>query len=420
MYFFKCTFNFQRLTFLILFTSIFCAKPSNAISDFRKGYILKSERDTVWGFVNYSHGQHSFRNCTFKESIKGETTRFTPENIIGYGFYDDKTYISKQVQINDNTKQAFFMEVLVKGSFSLLRLYNSFYILKADGDLVKLNNYTSKDQADRQIKTSTANQYYGILNLFMFDCIELREQIQKTRYNEKMLTKIVEFYHDCRELPYISFKKQKPWIKADFGVSAGIQHSTLTFRSPETPWQHMKSEFSKAINPIVGISADLSAPRINEGLSFTTSLLYTAPSYYSYRHIDNGAYIQNDYVSVSLHSIKIPAGFRYTFPEKSITPYFNAGFVSIFNVSSSSDYYSEYRIKDEVWVNEPGALKIKSYQFGYWGGIGIQKTVSPKYSASVEMRYEKAEMVSHGNIVKMTDYMSSVSNFQVLITLKTR
>jgi hypothetical protein len=420
MLFLKCTFKTQKLTALILFALFIWAKPSNAISDFRKGFIIKSEKDTVWGYVNYSQGQQSFRNCTFKESIKGETSRFTPENIIGYGFDEDKMYISKQVQINDDSKQAFFMEVLVKGSFSLLNLDNSFYVLNKENELIKLINIKAGNLSDRLKNQPIANHYAGILNLLMFDCIEIRDQIPKTRYSEKMLTRIVEQYHECKELPFISYKNQKPWIKTNLGVLAGFQHSTIKFITPGIQYQHMTGNFSTAKNPVAGISLDISSPRVNERLSLISSILYTAPSYYSYRHIDNGAYIQNDYVSVSLHSIKIPAGFKYTFPEKSITPYFNAGFVSIFNVSSSSDYYSEYRIKDEVWVNEPDALKIKSYQFGYLGGIGIQKTVSPKYSASVEMRYEKAAMLSHGNIVKMTDYMSSVSNFQVLITLKTR
>jgi hypothetical protein len=420
MYFFKCTFNFQRLTFLILFTSIFCANPSNAISDFRKGYILKSENDSVWGLIKYSQGPKSNRICIFKESDKGQTTRYSSNDIVGYGFMDDKKYISRQVQTIGNEVQIYFLEVLVNGSFSLLNLDNSFYVLNKENELIKLINIKAENQSDRLKNQTIANHYAGILNLLMFDCIELRDQIPKTRYSEKMLTRIVEQYHECKKLPFISYKNQKPWIKTDLGVLAGFQHSTIKFITPGIQYQHMTGDFSTAQNPVAGISLDISSPRVNERLSLISSILYTAPSYYSYRHIDNGAYIQNDYVSVSLHSIKIPAGFRYTFPEKSITPYFNAGFVSIFNVSSSSDYYSEYRIKDEVWVNEPGALKIKSYQFGYWGGIGIQKTVSPKYSASVEMRFEKADMLSHGNIVKMTDYMSSVSNFQVLITLKTR
>lgn len=417
---FRYSFNKQKLIGLILLMLTIWSNQSKAISDFRKGYILKSENDTVWGFIKYSQGPKSNRTCIFKESEKGQIFRLSPHEIVGFGFVDDKKYISRKVHSSDNEVQIYLFEVLVNGSFSLLNLDNSFYVLNKDDELIKLNNIKTGSQPDRTKNQAVASHFTGILNLLMFDCIDIRDQVPKTRYSEKMLTRIVEQYHECKELPYISYKNQKPWIKTSVGFSLGYQQSDLIFRNPKAQWQHMRNEFTKSKNLLAGLLFEVSSPRVNEKLSFISSAMYIAPSYYAFRRIDNGGYIQNDYISISLHSLKIPAGFRYIIPGKKLSLYLNAGVSNTFNLITSSDYYTEYHYHDEVWTDNLKALQIKPYQFGYWGGIGVQKPVTGKYAATIEFRFDRSDRLSDSALLKFSDYMSSVSNFQFIVTLKTR
>ena len=69
----------------------------NAQSDFRNGYIIDNNNDTIHGLIDYKGNHANAKKCIFKKDNNSQNQIFTPEEIKGYRFTDSKYYVSKSV-----------------------------------------------------------------------------------------------------------------------------------------------------------------------------------------------------------------------------------------------------------------------------------------------------------------------------------
>jgi opacity protein-like surface antigen len=77
---------------------IFLLIPSVSFAqDYRRGYIIKNNMDSVNGFIEYATEKKNSKYCQFRDTRRGKTTRFSPQELHAYGFYGDSQFESIRI-----------------------------------------------------------------------------------------------------------------------------------------------------------------------------------------------------------------------------------------------------------------------------------------------------------------------------------
>jgi hypothetical protein len=409
---------------LLLISIFFLAKIGYSQNDFRNAYIITHAGDTIVGLIDYREGGKAHKVCDFKKSKDEPVVSYEPTSIRGYGFENDKIFQSREILINHalyQVPEVVFLEVLVRGIVSLYRLDKKFFIEKNDGELQQLLNQHKEVVVNGVKHIKETNEFVGTLTIALFDCPELRAKIQKTKLAEKGLTKLIDDYNRCTGSPGIAFKAKKPWTKGMIGVTGGFNSSRLLFTSNGvTGYEHLNDDFEVSNAPLIGVSFDILSPRLSERFSFHGDIFYVKSTYYGYNLIENLSSTQRNYVTIDLQQLNVPLGFRYTFPEKKVTPYLNAGITGILHLSSGSTWVQELETNNVVLTYRDEALPMKNYQLGLWGGIGVLKSINRKLNGFIEFRYERTNGISQQPIDPDGGGHSNVINLQVLIGIRTK
>lgn len=96
---------------IIIFFSILQIK---AQSDFRDGYFVKNDNDTIFGLIDYRGNKANAKKCVFKKDIDSVKRVYNPDEINSFRFFDSKYYVSKTLIVDDKTEQL-FLEYLING-----------------------------------------------------------------------------------------------------------------------------------------------------------------------------------------------------------------------------------------------------------------------------------------------------------------
>jgi hypothetical protein len=406
----------KRLIILLAITCI--AEFSFSQTDYRNGYVITNAGDTLSGFVDYQEKAKAYKSCDFKVSKGQNTITYEPGSIIGYGFENDKFYQSREVSIKNQPSQVVFLEVIVRGLVSLYKFEQTYFIEKGNDGLQQLINETKEVFIDGKRVLKKTNQHIGTINILVFDCAEIRQRVQKIRLDERALTKLIEDYNQCKGEPSITFKAKKPWTKAVIGVTGGLNISLINFEA-NPGYEHLAGNFEVSKSPVIGVSFDISSPRLSERISFHGDLLYLTSKYYNYTLYNSSSSVERNYVTIELQQLKVPIGIRYTFPIRKFTPYFNAGISSTIHLNSNSKWVQEVESNSVVNTNESEALEIKSRQLGLWGGCGILKSINSKLNAFIELRYEQTDGITPFSVDSQGSN-SKILNFQIQIGIRTK
>lgn len=397
---------------LFLFSSIFICPYAYSQSDFRDGYIITNENDTIYGKIDYNAGSKNFHSCVFKKDLKAVS--YTPKEIKGYRFNGDKAFQSKVIDIN-NEGVTVFSEVIVKGRASLYKYMDSFFIEKGDSVFHKLYSQKKEVEANGKTFIQQTNTHRGILNYILSDCKEIGSQIQRVNLFEKELTILIEDYNNCFEGTHIVYKSSKPWVKSIVGLFGILDVSQLNMESDNSSSELLNSNFENSSSLAIGLSIDILSPRLNERISLHGDVFYLNSKYTLFTE-NKGSVINRDEVFIELEQIKIPLGVRYTFPEKLFAPYFNLGISSIIHISSDTKWIRETEINKTIKTYESEGFSVKGNQLGIWGGVGVVKSVSNKVSGYIELRYEKTDGITQNSL--LTGLNSSIKNFYFLIGIR--
>jgi hypothetical protein len=270
---------------------------------------------------------------------------------------------------------------------SLYKYQKTFYIEKDNKDY-KLYIEKIESELDGKNVTRKSTHHIGLLNLLLSDCSEQDLSISLVSLTEKSLVKLIQSYNECVESDMIIHKNSKPWFHAGIGLSTGLNLSKLSMSMDQPGENDINLDFSPSLSAVIGISLQFNSPRINERIYFLSQLLYFTANH--------NCYFANPSVSVTEHydlfihqkGIKLPLGFKYAFPRKKIAPFITGGLV--YNLIIDSKYKQTTEIEYNGIVNtfEDIVVPENSNQAGFWGGIGLKKSIGPKTNISAEVRYE--------------------------------
>ena len=274
-------FHFKLLCLLGVMLPAICS----AQGDFRTGFIIKNNGDSLAGFVDYRVGGKAWTQASFRASKKGTTERYTANEITAYGFRGNKRYESIFLPNKSNRG---FAECLVKGPMSVYRYKGQFYIKK---DSVVL---LTKGE-DQIIETSqgkfyhSKNTYKGLLNVLLADC---NLKADNTPLSEKSLVSLAQNYNRCKGGAGKLFKEEQPSLRVNYYALAGVNLSSLTTAGMD------RNAFRKDYSSVFGAGLDLSLPKLTDRILLSLEVDYTSYSTHGYQEVHTETKItRSDYFS---------------------------------------------------------------------------------------------------------------------------
>jgi hypothetical protein len=390
----------KKIVLFLVF--VFVTQLIYSQGNFRKGFVISHNRDTTYGFVSYGEGSRNYHECFFKTAENANSVTYSPSEIFGYGFVNDRGFETKKITLDDKSSATVLLEVLVKGLVSLYKFENIYYIDKADTGLIKLSHESIESSVQGVNTSRLSTKYLGVLRLYMSDCNEVASKISNVNCNEKELTNLVGKYDACKTGKSVIYKEKKSSIHLRAGISGGLVISSIDFGLTESGKTYLNNSFESSKTPLAALSLNISSPRINENISIVADLIYFKSNYYSYyTKTDLSQNKNTDYVSISMSQLKIPFGLRYTIPAGKLKPYLSIGFSSTYTLSSETDWKHELETRSvepfatvarrTIKLSDEEALQVKKNRLGYWGEAGIEKAIDKKINGFFAVRYEKAQ-----------------------------
>lgn len=298
----------MKYRILILLGLLFTTIQIFSQNDFRHGYILKTNGDTIFGFIDYRGEFLMGKVCRFKFNEKEEVNLFKPDEIIEYKFDGDKYFVSKKIN-----SQKFFLEFLIKGEVNIYSVRDNtgdrFFIEKSGLGLAEL---TFEEGIKYQNETPykwRSTSHLGILNYYMQDANEFQTRINKVyKPKEKWLVGLAEEYHNlvCEDGECIVFKKKLPLVKVNLEVAVGMNY--LRGGVDSDHYHHQNPELQKKMQG--GILANLWLPAVNEKLYLRTGIVFST---YETENFINRKYY------------KFPIQLEYIYPKSHVNPKFAYG-----------------------------------------------------------------------------------------------
>lgn len=373
--------------------------------NFKKGYVITLDNDTLFGKINDAGGYKNSRLCTFK--AKGSKVKeFLPGQIKGYRMYKDKYYVSKQAENKDGSKYI-FMEVLIEGPVSLYHDRKSteraFYIQKKNDDLIPLQNkevqLRYKPEENIAVLYSPTyilhNRIYRDTLRHVFrDSEVITSWVDNVNYDAKSLKNITKDYIAERKFGEnsITYERDLNLYRPRVGIYGGIQLTDIEFL-PSELGKYSKAEphsiIAKRFNTYpVGLFVNFPFPMLNDKLSFQLELMANWMEYDEVFDVSQS--LNEDTVAIAANSFGIPLMIKYELFRGFVTPSLGIGKSFNFVYDSEITGFSKgIAINDNSGVNvKSNELMIHPIQKGGWfGEAGISFKLSPGISLFANARY---------------------------------
>ncbi len=314
--------NRKLITLLIL--AILSIHGAKSQSNFLDGFILTSEKDTLFGKIDNKDYYSNSQFCDFK-SAKSETiTRFYPEKIYGYRFTQGKYYVSKTIE-KDEKQVRIFLEYIIHGRLDIYfyldsKNQNHFYASK-DSSQIKELKYSEKTEIiDGKMMMHESKDYIGILNYFTQDCQSIKSDIPKlNELDHKKMINFASRYHKitCPDEKCQIYEK-KILHKIKLNLSGGESY-------------HFANSFSsrQKMNPLYGFD-----------------LLFQQSQQSEKVYLGIGVCYSQDVKGFFAKDLKIPISIHYINPKLGLSPLFSYQFDANFAfISQTMNVGLNYQMK---------------------------------------------------------------------------
>ena len=358
--------------------------------DYRKGYIITNEQDTIYGWIDYRGDVRNAKICSFKETETGQATEYTPSDIEAYRYTDGKFYISKDIGSADTPDQV-FLEYLVNG---LAKLYyyrdkDERYYIEKEGHLFELKSDEREVVIDGRTQVRTVKSYIGQLKATL-NVWEMNSEIDKAKLEHASLINIARDYHQyaCTDgSECIVYEKKKSPMVLRIGPVIGYDLSTVIFWRPKGYAGYWKYDFAPSSNFTVGMNINLSMPRLNEKISLQLQAMYTKNSFlYTYE-------FPGLLVEIDLRSKILQTGLaiKYEYPKGKWRPTLAAGLATIYLPDDKSLEEKTYSIINGEQVLYENKNEDFPTKFMYGFGIlpGVHYYIAKRQIIFLQLQYQQ-------------------------------
>lgn len=391
------------LTVIVILTFQIAFSQENYIP----GHIVKNNKDTLFGFVDYRNWKNNPDNIKFKITIESNPISFTPTDILEFRIQDEiyvsgiiNTAVSPQKTnyLDDNPildikVDTTFLQTLFSGKKSLYYYKNfdgaeNFYIKQDTGfQLLMYKKYTKQHNDKQVIKEN--KRYLGQLTLYLNDCETISSKLEAVSYKQKSLIKLFQYYYECSSSD-IYYQKKIKKVNTEIGVLAGASFTFLDFTSVGFDYL-VNAGYNPSMNFSTGLFFDIILPKshgkwsIYNELQFTT---YKVEGKYEEYENENSYSVTTSEIGYSY--IKINNLVRFKYPIGSLFIFINGGISNGFSVSETNykkketKFYSTETVVEDVALND-----TRKYEQCFILGTGVKYT-----KFSFEIRFENGNGMS--------------------------
>lgn len=305
---------------------------ASAQTNFRPGFIITLQKDTVYGQIDFRTDQMNAKRCTFKMNEEAEPQTYHPFEILGYRFTDDgKYYISKSVKLKStDVPKPVFLECLFQGMKSLyyyeVDSKTPVYFVESGDEMIKVDAPALSKNVSRYQFSGQKDRYIPILHYAFEDCPELADKIDHTPFSHKGLVNLAKEYHyamckseeDCTEFEVKNYESGIKWY---FMPYAGLGAYTVPGGSSIG-----SGRISSDMSYLFGVDVSANSVRWMSAISAVTGVSFS-----------HGAITDQIGRSLSFTYFTIKLGMRFTTPKVTkVRPFAEAG-VDFNTVLGSND-----------------------------------------------------------------------------------
>lgn len=359
--------------FCLLITSVVFAQ-----SDFRDGYIVTLQNDTIYGEIALRSNLKNAQSCIFRNESDEKT--YNPNEISTYRIIGEKYYISKEVDLFEK-KETVFLEILVEGIANLYYLKDGsdeFFILEKEGRLVSLTNkesiYKGKNGGTF---AKNSSKFRGVMLYFFRDAPQLANKIKQVDFSYKPIINIVTDYNKsvCPNNECVKYEKS---TESNIFVEAvgGIAINKMGLDGSD---EHLNSS-----SPTIGANFVFKPSKAHYVWNVVLGLNYQKANFSE--RIEDYDLTENLFldVDVKYDLIKIPLKIRYEFPGRKLQPFLSAGITNSVLLNINSTIVNQRSVRTQREEN----AEMENYHFGYCASLGFKYKLSDKNYLIFEAEYE--------------------------------
>tara|TARA_R110001599_G_C12235502_1_gene658392 strand:+ start:859 stop:2073 length:1215 start_codon:yes stop_codon:yes gene_type:complete len=398
---------FCFLLFIAFFAG-FSTQTSLAQVEFRDGFIIKANNDTIRGQVLQRSLKNRYESCTFKSS-EGVTV-YLPTEIRGYGYSNGGSFITG---VADNA----FVQVLVDGHLSLYEYGTVFYVRKEGAVAQILESKRVEVVREGRLIIQKDEAWKARLAVIMNDCEAML--MRNYELKRKSLTETVVAYNECAGKTFTKEENVKLWVNVNLGLGVGYTNTSMGLKNLDAQYRYLDTDYKES-DPTLFFDLGFSLPGLAEKLSIHTGFSYSKPSFSSTEMV-NGSLVDAYYDNyVNYDFLSIPLLLQYAIPFDHTTLAFDAG-VSFDNYMNSSAVLQTAR----VFKNASNRIELSNNEFAvfdekqasYLAGVRVRRKVG-YFSAEVGIRYT----IQSGQLVppvflESANFESSVKRLSLSLNL---
>lgn len=212
--------NLIILSFILIISDLY------AQSDFKPGYVILNNNDTIFGKIDSRGDMIMSKTCRFKSNNSDSIFNYNPGDIIEYRFVDGKCYVSRIIE----SGKPVFLEYLINGKLSIYYYRDDegedYYLVEKIDLPLKVIPYKEeirfKEDGTRVLYQSKF--HVGLLQAYTNDADEFKkESIEIIKPEHNNLIKYAKDYHNavCKDEKCIIYEKEVPFIKASIELFYG-------------------------------------------------------------------------------------------------------------------------------------------------------------------------------------------------------
>ena len=362
----------------LCFIFLLCLYDLKGQSDFRPGYVITNESDTLHGLIEYRGDTRNAQKCVFKKSPATVVKEFKPFDIQGYRFNESKYYVSKTVVVN-GARTNLFLEFLVHGTADLYS-YNDgkapyFYIQKSGQKIVELTIDKELVINDKTSYLREKNDYIDRLKFVLADCPRFFPMIERTALDAQSLMMLIKRYNNyVSSEKSVFYEKQEPDVKVKIAPFFSMNSSSLTFdHSP----LYGAIDYQKSNYPTIGLLLNTSLPRSNRTISFQVSAEVGKSNFYGTGiHPLNPLLFEEDYLHIT--TLKGKAGIKYTYPRGTFRPTLMIGGNILYLLNKEGRRVEDMKELSTIFINEVRENIMAKSLYGYDLEFGIDCHLSSR------------------------------------------
>lgn len=223
----------KKKTINLFLLIILTCQYLNAQSDYKAGYIITTNKDTINGFILNKIDSELANKINFKKnSSEITTTEYTTSELLGFGFGSGRLFKRMRINSKNLTTQDttfVFAKRIVEGKIDLYVWRHKKHNSK---DLFIVNNQSERQahltkpkkteiKSDGKTYSKKDNKYKNYLFYIKNDKNIESKTYNKLRYGEKSISKNITLFNSSFKDKYPIMKYKEPF-KYNYDVLAGI------------------------------------------------------------------------------------------------------------------------------------------------------------------------------------------------------